>query len=50
MKMSKDYVPKYSLSIFYLEKIMTKTELKALLKRYVEAKKLNWRKDIKGKL
>jgi hypothetical protein len=50
MKRPKSYVPKYSLSIYYLEMIMTKAELKALLKKYVEAKINNWRKDIKGKM
>lgn len=44
MKRTQDYKPKYSLSIKYLKKILTKDELKDLMKKYVEAKKANWGK------
>lgn len=49
MKRPLDYTPKYSLSIVYLKKILTKEELRDLLRRYVEAKVSTWTKDIKGK-
>lgn len=42
MKRTKDYVPKYSLSIAYLKKIMGKKELKDLIEKYVSYKKLHW--------
>lgn len=49
MKRPIHYKPKYSLSIFYLEKIMTKRELNDLIARYVQAKKDNWKNHIQGK-
>lgn len=47
MKKKIDYRPKYSLSIFYLEKIMSKKELNLLIDRYVKAKIDNWRDTIR---
>lgn len=49
MKRTADYIPKYSLSLYYLRKIMTKKELNVLLKKYVEAKKTYWTKSFKVK-
>jgi hypothetical protein len=49
MKTASNYVPQYSLSLYYLKKIITKRELDALLKKYVAAKQANWKHNIKGK-
>jgi len=43
MKKKIDYKPKYSLSIFYLKKIMTKKELDVLLDKYVKVKVETWK-------
>ena len=48
MKRAIDYKPKYSLSIHYLSMIMSKKELDILIKKYVEAKVIDWKKSIKG--
>lgn len=37
-KSNPNYKPKYSLSIKYLKRIMTKAELKDLIARYMKAK------------
>lgn len=42
MKRPISYKPKYSLSLYYLKKIMSKKELDELLKKYVKAKVENW--------
>lgn len=47
MKRPIDYKPKYSLSLFYLAKIMTKRELDNLVRRYVQAKVIDWKKNIR---
>jgi|WetSurMetagenome_2_1015567.scaffolds.fasta_scaffold40644_5 hypothetical protein len=49
MKRPRNYKPKFSLSIFYLRKIMSKKELDALLEKYVTAKMTNWKTNIRGK-
>lgn len=41
-----EYIPKYSMSIFYLKKILTKKDFDDLLKKYVAAKKANWLKKL----
>ncbi len=43
-KKNKDYVPKYSLSIFYLRKILTKEEFNSLMNKYIHIKIANWGK------
>jgi len=47
MKRAIDYKPKYSLSIRYLEMIMTKKQLDELIRKYVQAKVISWKKDIR---
>jgi hypothetical protein len=42
MKRPINYKPKYSLSIFYLKKIMPKRDFDLLLKKYVAEKVNNW--------
>jgi len=42
MKMPINYKPKYSLSVKYLQMIMTRKEYTQLLKKYVEKKKEFW--------
>lgn len=42
MKRKIDYKPKYSLSVKYLQMIMTKREYNALLKKYVAKKIEHW--------
>lgn len=49
MKTPLDYTPQYSLSIYYLKKIMSKSEFDKLIKKYIQAKKDNWKINIKGK-
>jgi hypothetical protein len=49
MKRPINYKPKYSLSIFYLSQIMPKKELDELIKRYVQAKVVGWKKTIREK-
>ena len=49
MKRPIDYKPKYSLSLYYLAQIMSKRELDNLIRRYVQAKVITWKKDIRKK-
>jgi hypothetical protein len=49
MKRPRNYRPQYSLSIFYLKKIMSKKELDTLINEYVKAKMSNWKSNIRGK-
>lgn len=42
MKKPKNYRPKYSLSLKYLERILSKKELKELLDNYVAEKVRYW--------
>ncbi len=44
MKRPTNYKPKYSLSIKYLRMIMSASELRTLVNKYVEAKVANWGK------
>jgi len=49
MKKPIDYIPQYSLSLTYLRMIMSKRELDRLVKKYVQAKIVAWKKDIRKK-
>ncbi len=49
MKRPIHYKPKYSLSIYYLKQVMTKSELDALIEKYVKAKVANWGGSIRKK-
>lgn len=49
MKRPIDYKPKYSLSIFYLKRIMSKRDFDNLIKKYIEEKITTWKKVIKEK-
>ena len=49
MKRPPNYIPKFSLSVKYLKEIMTEEEFSALLKKYVEVKKANWKNTIREK-
>lgn len=49
MKRPIDYKPKYSLSIFYLSQIMSKRDLDTLIRKYVQAKIIGWKKTIREK-
>ncbi len=49
MRFTKNYRPKYSLSIEILSMIMPPNELRKLIDDYVKAKKDNWKESIKGK-
>lgn len=44
MKRTKDYIPKYSLSVKYLKMIMTTREYNSMLEKYVKVKINNWGK------
>lgn len=50
MKRPLNYKPKFSLSIVYLKKILTKRELDVLMDKYVEAKIKAWGKYNKKKM
>lgn len=49
MKRPIDYKPKYSLSLTYLAMIMSKKELDLLVKKYVQAKVVSWKNNIREK-
>jgi len=42
MKREPNYTPKYSLSIYYLKKILSPKEFNNLLRDYVKAKQAEW--------
>lgn len=49
MKLPIDYRPKYSLSIAILAKVLSPKELDDLIRKYVRAKSLYWKKTIRAK-
>jgi len=49
MKTPVEYVPKFSLSIYFLKKIMSKKEYNILIDKYVAAKMAQWDERWKGK-
>lgn len=49
MKRPKDYKPQFSLSIQILKKAIGAKETNAIIKKYTDYKKGDWKKTVKGK-